>query len=139
MAMTKFQILSRAAAWLLALAIVLLSVVPPSIRPTVAPSYALAHVLEHLLAFLAIGLAFGVAYPRRGWTLTGALVAFTGAIEVVQLWVPGRHARISDFLLDATALCIGMGLSRILLDFIAARFPHLAVSGRQPGEDGPAG
>jgi VanZ family protein len=43
----------------------------------------------------------------------------TGTIrrEVAQNWVPGRHARMSDFLVDAAALCLGVGLSYLLSKF----------------------
>lgn len=117
MELIKVQKYFRAAAWLLALAIVLLSLVPPSYRPTIGSSYTLSHVLEHFLSFLATGLAFGIGYSNRLWILTGALLAFTAAIEVAQRWVPGRHARMSDFLIDAAALCVGIGMARILLEF----------------------
>jgi VanZ family protein len=30
-----------------------------------------------------------------------------GALEVLQLWAPGRHARIEDFAVDALAACVG--------------------------------
>ncbi len=103
----------QAAAWLLALAIVVLSLTPPSYRPTTGTS----HSLEHLSIFLAAGAAFGIGYPNRFWILVPALVTYAGAIEIAQLWAPGRHARMSDFLVDAAALCVGIGLSHIFLKF----------------------
>ena len=39
----------------------------------------------------------------------------SGAIEIAQLWVPGRHARLIDFLVDTTAACIGIGLVRVVI------------------------
>ena len=36
------------------------------------------------------------------------LVGFVGVIEIAQLVVPGRHARLSDFLIDAFAVSIGL-------------------------------
>jgi VanZ family protein len=29
-------------------------------------------------------------------------------VEILQLVAPGRHARLSDFLVDALAMCIGL-------------------------------
>ena len=110
------QRLFQAAAWLLAATIVVLSLGPPSVRPTTGA----AHDLEHLLIFLATGMAFGLGYPRRVWLLTIALPIFAAAIEVAQNWVPGRHARISDFLVDAAASCLGVGLSYASLKLRAA-------------------
>ena len=42
-------------------------------------------------------------------------MVFSVGIELAQLWVPGRHARVSDFLLDAAASCVGIGLSFMVL------------------------
>jgi VanZ family protein len=92
----------RISAWLLAAAIVVLSLVPPDLRPvTNAP-----HALEHFVIFAATGLAFGIGYGPR-YPIAIALVIFAGAIEVAQLFVSGRHARLSDFIVDAFAACIG--------------------------------
>ena len=110
------QRFSRVVAWLLVLAIVMLSLGPPSTRPVTGAG----HNLEHLLIFVAMGAAFGLGYPRRFLLLTVALLAFTGAIEVAQMMVPGRHARLSDFLTDATATCVGIGISFVLVKLTAA-------------------
>jgi VanZ family protein len=95
---------ARIAAWSLAIAIVVLSVVPPGLRPeTDVP-----HDLEHFLIFWATGLAFGVGYDCGYSLLAMLLVLFSGAVEITQLFVPGRHARVSDFIVDALAMCCGL-------------------------------
>ena len=92
----------RIAAWALAAAIVILSLVPPTLRPeTGAP-----HSLEHFTIFAATGFAFGLGYKRRHHLLAILLVIFSSAIEIAQLFVPGRHARLGDFIIDALAACI---------------------------------
>jgi VanZ family protein len=105
------QKIFQGVAWLLAGAIVVLSFSPPSVRPTTGA----AHDLEHLLIFLATGMTFGFGYPRRLGLLTFALPTFAAAIEAAQNWVPGRHARMSDFLVDAAASWLGVGLSYAFL------------------------
>jgi hypothetical protein len=112
----KIQRLFQVAAWLLALAIIVLSLGPPSTRPVTGAG----HNFEHLLIFLATGLAFGLGYPRRFWLLPIGLLAFTAAIEIAQIYVPGRHARLSDFLVDLAALYLGVGLSYLLVKLTAA-------------------
>jgi VanZ family protein len=97
--------------WLLASAITVLSLVPPQYRPVTAA----AHNVEHLAIFLSVGIAFGAGYPDRPWAVAIGLASFNGAIEIAQLWVPGRHARLIDFLVDITAACIGVGLVRVLV------------------------
>jgi VanZ family protein len=110
----------RISAWTLALAIVVLSLVPPSYRPVTEAS----HSFEHLAIFLATGLAFGAGYPGRPFRTAVALVIFCGTVELLQQWVPGRHARLSDFLVDGTAAGFGPILASTLTSFaqkIAAR------------------
>lgn len=114
----RIQRAFQVAAWLLAAAIVVVSLIPPSHRPTTGTSQG----LEHVSIFLATGAAFGFGYPNRNWILAPALVAFAGAIELAQFWAPGRHARMSDFLLDAAACCIGAGAAWMLLKLKDAAF-----------------
>jgi len=110
-----------ALAWSLAAAIVILTVVPPSFRPVSG----LPHAFEHFAMFALCGGAFGLGY-RFGVLLQGiALIAFAGAIELLQLIVPGRHARLSDFVVDAIASCVGMLIGR-------AASIMLMKSGRKP-------
>ena len=97
----------RIASWLLAVAIVVLSLVPASLRPeTDVP-----HVLEHFAIFVAAGIAFGVGYGRRAGLVAFWLVIFTGAVELAQFAIPGRHPRLSDFIVDALAACIGLAMA----------------------------
>jgi hypothetical protein len=88
----------------LAAAIVLLSIVPPAFRPeTMFP-----HAFEHAGIFLVTGSAFAVAYDQSKGLLTSSMVTFSAAVEVLQLFVPGRHARVSDFVVDTVAICCGL-------------------------------
>jgi VanZ family protein len=96
--------LSRVAAWSAASAIVVLTVVPPSLRPTTdAP-----HDVEHAVAFLILGILFGLAYTGRERVLSAGLVVFCAMIEILQLYIPGRHARWIDFVVDAIAAVVGI-------------------------------
>jgi VanZ family protein len=97
------------AGWLLVAAIAFLSLSPASYRPVTG----VGHTLEHILIYVLVGFAFGVGYAKRLWLLIPGLVAFTAAVEFAQLFVPGRHARLRDFLIDAGAACLGIGLAWI--------------------------
>jgi VanZ family protein len=94
----------RFIAWTLAVVIIILSIVPPDLRPeTNVP-----HDLEHAGIFFLTGLAFGLAYDHsKGWLASYAVI-FAAAVELSQLFVPGRHARVSDFIVDAAAMCFGL-------------------------------
>jgi VanZ family protein len=112
---------TRIVAWLLAVIVVVLSVVPPALRPeSGAP-----HNLEHFAAFFATGLAFGFGYDRRPVAVTFGLVLFSGMIEIMQLFVSSRHSRLSDFIVDAFAACVGVALAAFAVRTFWTKFPNL--------------
>jgi VanZ family protein len=99
--------LSQVLAWVLVFGIVGLSIVPPDYRViTVLP-----RPFEHLSIFLLTGLAFGLGYPDRYPLQSIALVLFAAAVELMQVWAPGRHARASDFAAAVLGLGLGTGLA----------------------------
>jgi hypothetical protein len=103
-------IVLRIFAWLLAAAVTFATLGPAQFRP----HSSLGQDGEHALAFILVGLAFGLAYPRHR-LLTGAIaVVVIGVIELLQLWAPGRHARLEDFVVDALTACAGMALAAAL-------------------------
>ena len=100
----------RIIAWLLTAAVTFATLGPPSYRPH---SY-LGQDGEHALAFVLVGLAFGLAYPRRRLLTAGLAVILIGVLELLQLWMPGRHARLEDFIVDALAACAGIAVAAAL-------------------------
>lgn len=99
----------RAASWTLLAAIVFFTLVPPGVRPvTVAPQ-----VLEHAMIFFLTGAAFAFAYEVRSSRLLLISVAFSLSLELVQYFAPGRHARLSDALVDAASMCLGIVMVRV--------------------------
>jgi VanZ family protein len=97
---------ARIVAWLLALAILVLSVVPAWLRPETG----IPHDVEHFGIFVAAGFAFGLGYARRysAIAMAIAMLIFAGAIETAQLFVPGRYALLTDFFLNTLALFYGV-------------------------------
>jgi hypothetical protein len=100
----------RIIAWLLTAAVTFATLGPPSYRP----HSALGQDGEHALAFVLVGLAFGLAYPRRRRFTAGVAVILIGILELLQLWMPGRHARLEDFVVDALAACAGITIAAML-------------------------
>jgi len=43
--------------------------------------------------------------------VAGLSVVLIGILELLQLFVPGRHARLEDFLVDALAVCVGLAVA----------------------------
>jgi len=94
----------RATAWFVLAAIVILSLVPPGARPVTFMS----HNVEHASIFLFDGIAFGIAYCGYERLLSIGAMIFCASIELSQLTIPGRHARLSDFFVDTIAICVGI-------------------------------
>jgi VanZ family protein len=99
----SLQQVVRILAWILAVTIVVLSLVPSELRPETG----VPHILEHFLIFAATGATFGLGYEARPGPLAIQLVIFAGAVEIAQLFASHRHARLRDFLVDAVAICAG--------------------------------
>ena len=97
------KIVLRIIAWLLAAAITFATLGPPRLRP----HSHLGQDGEHTLAFVLLGLAFGLAYTGNRLRTAVITVILIGVLELLQLFVPGRHARLEDFVVDALAACIG--------------------------------
>lgn len=101
----------RVLGWGLTLAIIVLTIIPPFLRPETGTS----HNFEHFSVFLLAGVAFGVGYPRREYMLFTLAISFSVLIELSQLVVPGRHARLSDFVVDAVGACAGVVFGSLIL------------------------
>jgi len=97
-------IILRLAAWGLAAAIAFATLGPAEQRPHLN----LGQNGEHALAFVLLGLAFGSAHTRSRSLTAAFVIAYTGLIEIMQFWAPGRHARIEDFVVDALAASLGL-------------------------------
>ena len=97
----------RLFAWLLAAAVSFATLGPARFRP----HSDLGQDGEHALAFILVGLAFGLAYPRHRLLTAAIAVVMIGTLEILQLWMPGRHARVEDFIVDALAACAGLAVA----------------------------
>ncbi len=114
--MTKLVMLTRLGAWLAALTIIVLSVVPGNMRP---------HLLgndhyEHFAAYFITGSLLAIGYLRPMQLLSsGVLLAICAAsLEFVQLWIPGRTASAGGFATSTIGAWIG------LLLIVAVRRAH---------------
>ncbi|MEA2987433.1 MAG: hypothetical protein QOG83_144 [Alphaproteobacteria bacterium] len=101
---------ARVAGWFLVAAVVVLTLAPPGLRPGTG----VEHHLEHLLAFALVGLMFGLGYPDRRLAVIVLGLTMIAVLEVLQLWVPGRHARVSDFLMNSVGVLLGVAVATLL-------------------------
>jgi hypothetical protein len=98
--------IARALAWFGIATIVVLSVVPADERPVTGTG----QCFEHLTAFGLVAGMFAIGYR---FTLTRLLLMallFCGGIELLQVPLPTRHARVSDFAIDLLGSYFAIGL-----------------------------
>jgi VanZ family protein len=98
-------------------AIVALTVVPAEERVVTG----LGQSAEHFLCFAIVGLAVPFSFPASIKRLLWAAVLFASVIELLQIPLPTRHARLSDFLIDALAGCIGIALGQSMMNLFPNR------------------
>ena len=109
-------------AWSLALAIVVMTLGPVGLRPQFGhPS------MERFAAYLALGAAFSVAYPRHRLWVALAVVCAAFGLELGQLLVPGRDARVADAMAKAFGAVSGV---LFVIGAQAGREPVTNRSGR---------
>jgi ABC-type amino acid transport system permease subunit len=96
----------RGLAWFGILAIVILSVVPRSLPPVTG----WGHQFKHFVAFALVAGIFAIGYRLPLMKLLVLAFLFCGGIELLQLTLATRHARLSDFVIDFFASCLAIGL-----------------------------
>jgi hypothetical protein len=101
-----YRLLARAIAWVGVLAIIVLSVVPANDRPVTG----FGPQLEHIAIFSVVAAAFAIGYEFSATRLGFLAFVFCGGIELLQVPLSTRHARLTDFVIDFVASCFGIGL-----------------------------
>jgi VanZ family protein len=104
--MERLVALMRVFAWLSVVAIVALSIVPGSYRPHVLP----LPKLEHLAAYFIAGSVVAVGFLEyRQCIVSGLCLTFlAGALEVGQLWIPGRESKLTDWVVSSLGAWSGI-------------------------------
>jgi VanZ family protein len=113
--------LARIAGWAGIAAITILSLVPGSERPHSGfPGQA-----EHFAAYACTGLALSLAYLglRERLAFWLGLAAASGVFEILQIWIPGRDAKIQDAFASTAGLTTGLIVGAALAAQIFAELP----------------
>ena len=73
--------------------------------------------VEHMVAYAFSGALMHAARAGRttAWQAALMLSAFAGVLELGQIFVPGRHASLDDFLFSVTGAITGALVSAALL------------------------
>ena len=88
--MTKSTIPFRLAAWIYVAALILFTIAPPSARPDSA-CRTISNILRVFSSLEPSGI---MGHPRNLLLCLTLTVLFAGGLELLQLWVPGRHVRV---------------------------------------------
>ena len=84
-------------------AVLVVSLLPPSSLPPVHTGWDKA---DHALAWLALGLLGMLAWPRRKAPVLAGLVAYGGAVELLQGMTGWRQPEWADLLADVLGLIV---------------------------------
>lgn len=107
----------RCAAWLVLIAILIVTVGPIRIRPVTGEPVD----LERFLAFFIVGTLFALAYPRRWLSVLMLVVGSAALFELLQRIAPGRHGEAIDFMIKAVG-----GFAGVAIGSLARRLPALS-------------
>ena len=98
--------LSPSAFWICVALILSLSLVPGTMRPHTGAS---GH-LEHVMAYAITGAIFipGARGPISMLMAAVGLCWLSGALEIAQLWIPGRTGEIAGFVWSSAGAWFGL-------------------------------
>jgi VanZ family protein len=99
-----YRVVARALAWVGISAVIYLSVVPAVDRPVTGAG----QWIEHFTAFALVAGAFAIGYSFSLARLLLLAVSFCGGVELLQIPLPTRHARASDFVIDLVGSCFAI-------------------------------
>ncbi len=104
------KLILRAAAWLVLLAILAVTISPIQFRPVTGEPVN----LERLAAFLVVGGLFALALSAPLAGSTHADCGLRRTFRALQRITPGRHGEFHDFLFKAAGAAIGVAVGHSL-------------------------
>lgn len=116
-ATARWRLPARVAFALLTAAVGVLGLLP---HPDAVPSSGWDK-LDHSGGFAALMATAMPARLGRAWRVALVLVAYGGAIELLQQAVPGRSAEWGDLLADAIGVGLGWAVGRAALGWLQGR------------------
>jgi VanZ family protein len=72
--------------------------------------------VEHFIAYTGTSLVLALVLPRRWlWPAAAMLAAYSGLMEILQSFSPGRDPAVRDFIVSSAGAFFGAGLGWFLL------------------------
>jgi VanZ family protein len=111
----------RVAAWVILAATAILCLLPGDEMVRTGMSGR----IEHFGFYAGAAAVVGAAYLQRlaPAALAGALVAYAGVLEIGQIWVPGRHSSVWDWLASSGGILLGILLAASVARHLAKARP----------------
>ena len=108
------KIFARSAAFLALLAIGVLSLLPGDARPDLSP---FPGQVQHVVAYAVATVFLVAAFSEKisAFRIVALLTAYGSVLEIGQLWVPGRTARLTDIGADLLGAVIGALIGAFIL------------------------
>ena len=76
--------------------------------------------IEHSVAYAGAAISFALAYPlSRPGIIAAAFVSLAGVLEAGQIYIPGRHAAVLDWLSSSIGAASGAWLGTHVRAFLA--------------------
>lgn len=144
--MHTYRGVARILAWMGIVGIFVLSGAPTADRPVTGAEQVLDFalltgafaVLEHFTAFALVTGAFAIGYRLSLVRLLLLALLFCGGIELLQVALPTRHARLSDFVIDFAGACFAIAAFFLATNSaLGLRFAELQPLANQKGGDHP--
>ena len=108
--LSSFRSVLRVLAWLCVALIALLSLIPPQMEVRTG----LPGGIEHAIAYAGTAALLRLGYPLWPlWVIAGALFAYSGLLEALQTFVPGRHPGIDGALASGAGAVLGAALASL--------------------------
>jgi VanZ family protein len=109
----------RWVAWPLLVAVAVFTLAPIEFRPFpdgVNGMTTFDH-LERFAAFALIGAAFSLGYPKHRLAILLFLIGVAGLLELIQNFVPDRHAHLADNLMKVLGAVSGTAFAMVIGGF----------------------
>jgi hypothetical protein len=103
------KVFFRCAAWLLVLAIAVVTLAPIGLRPISGVPVS----VERFAAFAVIGACFGLGYPKHRFAILLVVIGIIGTLELAQYLVPSRHGHFFDSVVKTAGALLGLAGSLI--------------------------
>lgn len=103
---THYRMIASILAWIGIAVIIVVSVVPADDRPVTGAG----QVFEHFVAYALVAGAFAISYRLPLSRLLLLALCICGVVELMQVPLPTRDARISDFMIDVVGAYTAIGV-----------------------------